>query len=116
MTVVAVAPAAPYQARALAARLPFKLYLDQQRLVQDALQMDRPGFLAWLTNLRGWRHYLHSFIRNRRQGRITGHHSNLPAVAIIEPDGTISFLHRGTSMGDYPTVAELLDRLDGGNS
>ena len=113
---VAVAPAAFYQAVALEAKLPFPLYLDRQQQISNIFGLDRPKLLAWILNLPAWMRYLRALLRNRRQYRITGHFSNVPAVAILDRHGSIAYLHRGSSIGDYPAVTEVIEHLRRGNS
>ena len=113
---MAVAPAAFYQAVALQPKLPFPLYLDPEQKLSDIFKLRRPTLLAWIINLPAWMRYLRALLRNRRQYRITGHFSNVPAVAIVDAHGSIEYLHRGGSIGDYPAVADVIERLRRGNS
>ncbi len=113
---VAVAPAAPHQAVVLQSRLPFPLYLDDRQQVSEILDLRRPKLLEWVMNVRAWLRYLRALLRHRRQYRITGHFSNVPAVAILDRRGSIDYLHRGRSIGDYPAMTTVLDRLRDGNS
>ena len=106
-----MAPAARSQAVALQLKLPFPLYLDEGQQVRDFLELHRPGLLEWITDLRAWARYLRALLRNRRQYRITGHYSNVPAVAIVDREGTISYLHRGRGIVDYPPLSEILSRV-----
>ncbi len=108
---VAVAPAARAQAAFLQSKLPFALYLDEQQQIREILELHRPRLVAWLADLRAWWRYLRALLRNRRQYRITGHYSNVPAVAILDRDGAITYLHRGRGIGDYPPLAEILSQL-----
>ena len=113
---VAVAPAAFYQAVALEAKLPFPLYVDRRQQISNIFELDRPKLLTWILNLPAWMRYLRALLRNRRQYRITGHFSNVPAVAILDRHGSIDYLHRGRSIGDYPAVTEVIEHLRRGNS
>ena len=115
-TVVAVAPAAFHQAIALRPKLPYPLYLDPDQKISDIFELRRPKLLAWIMNLPAWIRYLRALLRNRRQYRITGHFSNVPAVAILDRNASIEYLHRGSAIGDYPAVTEVLERLSRGNS
>lgn len=106
-----MAPAARRQAVSLQSKLPFPLYLDEEQQLRDVLELHRPGLLEWITDLGAWWRYLRALLRSRRQYRITGHYSNVPAVAIVARHGTISYLHRGRGIGDYPPCSEILNRL-----
>ncbi len=108
---MAVAPAAHGQAVSLQQRLPYPLFLDEQQKLRDFFELRRPGLFEWITDSRAWWRYLRALLRNRRQYRITGHFSNVPAVAIVDRDGSIAYLHRGTGIGDYPPVADIVGRL-----
>ncbi len=55
--------------------------------------------------------WVRAFLRHRRQYRITGHYSEVPAVAIVSAAGTVEWLHRGRSVGDYPALAGVLQHL-----
>jgi len=110
-TVIAVAPAALSQAASLQAKLPFQLYLDEKQQIRDLLELHRPSLLEWITDLSAWWRYLKALARHRRQYRVTGHFSNVPAIAIIDRQGTISYLYRGRGIGDYPTLSEILTQL-----
>jgi len=69
----------------------------------------RQSLLRYVLNLRAWLRWLWAFVTNRRQGKITGHHSNLPGVAIVLSDGSVPYLYRGTGIG--APVAEILAAL-----
>ena len=115
-SIVAVAPASQHQAEKIEPRLGFPLYLDEAQHVREVLGLHRPSLIRWLTNLPGWLRYLRGLLRVRRQGRITGHFSNVPAVAIISKGGDVEFLHKGRTMGDYPKLRDVLGQLEVGNS
>ena len=70
------------------------------------------GYAGWLMGSRTstWRRYLRS-VGRARQGRLTGDILQAPGVAIIEPPGTLRYLHRGRTLGDYPSLSEILDAL-----
>jgi hypothetical protein len=112
-TVVAVAPAAHRQAVALEPKLQILLYLDPAQQISNIFELVRPTLFEWITNLPAWARYVRALLRNRRQYRITGHFSNVPAVAILDRFGAIEYIHRGRAIGDYPPIAEVLARLRG---
>ncbi len=111
--IVGVAPAAAYQARHLmATSIPFPLYLDPGGALHDALGIRRQGLLRYLGNLPAWWRWLRAFLRHRRQGRVTGHHAILPGIAVVDRDAEVTFVHRGTGLGDYPPLDEVLAALE----
>ena len=65
----------------------------------------------YLFNLRAWGRWLWAFLTNRRQGKITGHYSNLPGTAIVDGSGEAQWVHRGTGLGDHPPVERILRHL-----
>jgi hypothetical protein len=112
-TIVGIGPAAAHQARHLRANgIPFPLVLDEGGEVAAALGLRRQSLARFAFNLRAWTRWLGSFIRHRRQYRITGHYSEVPAVAIVRAGGAIDWIHRGRGIGDYPPVSEVLRRLE----
>ena len=52
-----------------------------------------------------------AFARNRKQGRITQSYAVLPAILVVDADSTVTYLHRGTGIADYPPLAEVLSEL-----
>ena len=109
--VVAVGPAARYQAARLSETLPFPLLLDPEFSLHKALKLRRQSLLAFFLNIAGWVRYLKAFGRHRRQGRFTGNPRNLPAVAIVTPGGEVQWLHQGRSVADYPEPARVVAQL-----
>ncbi len=110
--IVAVGPAAGYQAQHLMdTTIPFPLLLDQDGAVSHALRLNRQRLLTFVFNLRAWVRWVGAFIRHRRQYRITGHYSEVPAVAIVAAGGEVVWLHRGRSIGDYPKIEHVLEQL-----
>lgn len=100
---VGVGGAADYQARYLMEHgIEFPLLLDPQHSLYTALDVRR---IRWWMLLHPvtWRNYLLA-ARRARQGRITGHPLQAPGLAIVDTDGTIRFLRRGKTLGDYPTI------------
>jgi hypothetical protein len=109
--VAGIGTAAPHQARHLMKRsIPYPLYLDPGRRAYDALGIGTQGWLRYIFNVRAWLRWLRAFVV-RGHGRITGHHSTLPGVAIIGPGDQVHHVHRGRSLGDYPRLGEVLDRM-----
>ncbi|MDH3731733.1 MAG: hypothetical protein OES13_11550 [Acidimicrobiia bacterium] len=108
---IAVGPAAQYQAARLTGVLPYPLLLDPELSVQRLIGVQGQSSLAFYLNVRGWLRYLASFLRHRRQGRITGRRQTLPGVAIVSNHGDVLWLHQGRSVADYPKVSVVLDEL-----
>lgn len=110
--VIGVGGAADYQARALMADgIGFELLLDPDHLLYDALSVGH--FPWWKMLMPGtWRRYLRA-ARGARQGKITGHPLQSPGLAVLDADLRIQFVHRGETLGDYPTIESLLEVLRG---
>jgi AhpC/TSA antioxidant enzyme len=110
--VLAVATGADFQARALMRDgLPFPALLDPDKNLYRALGIQRIRWRQWLRPST-WRRYLRS-IRRARQGRLTGDILQAPGIVIIDRDRTVRYLHRGTTLGDYPPLVVVLDALRG---
>ncbi len=109
---VAAGRAAPYQARRLGDRgVPYDLFLDPGRALAGRFGLRTRSLPGYLFDLRAWLRWIAAFLRHRRQYRITGHYSDVPAVAITTGDGTVAWLHRGRALGDYPPIGSLLAAL-----
>jgi hypothetical protein len=107
---LAVATGADFQARQLMEEgLPFSALLDPEKNLYLALGIERIGWHQWLRPST-WRGYLRS-IRRARQGRLTGDILQAPGVVILDPKRTVRYLHRGTTLGHYPALAEILAAL-----
>lgn len=111
--VVGIGPAAPYQAARLksSGRVPFPLFLDPDRAAYEALAVGRQPLFRYIFNLAAWMRWVRGFLRTRRQYRITGRYSVLPAVAVVDAAASPMWVHRGTGIADYPPVAEVLRRV-----
>jgi hypothetical protein len=108
--VLAVATGADYQARKLMADgLPFPALIDPDKQLYRALGIERIHWDQWFRPST-WRRYLRS-LGHARQGRLTGDILQAPGVAILEPPGIVRWLHQGRTLGDYPSVTEILDAL-----
>ena len=108
--VLAVATGADYQARKLMADgLPFPALVDPGKNLYHALGLERIRWDQWFRPST-WRRYVKS-IGHARQGRLTGDLLQSPGVAILEPPGVLRWIHRGQTLGDYPTLNEILDAV-----
>ena len=111
-TVIGVGPKAPYQAERLVADgYPFPLLLDPDYHLGTAIGVGRQSLAGFLFNLRAWARWLWAFLTNRRQGKITGHYSNLPGTVVVNATGKVLWVHRGTGLGDHPPVDRILEQL-----
>ena len=95
----------------MATTIGYRLYLDYDRKLYGALGVTSQSLFAFVFNLAAWIRYLRALARNKRQYRITGHYSTLPAIAIILPDGRVPYLYKGTGIGDYPPLQVMLEQL-----
>lgn len=68
--------------------------------------------IRYLLNLLAWWRWLRAFVLNRNQGRLTGHFSTLPGIAVVTAEGEVTYSHRGSGLGDYPPLKEVLCALD----
>ena len=105
--VIGVATGADSQARQLMDNgIPFPLLVDPERNLYRALGLDH---IRWWRLLQPstWRRYLRG-ARGARQGRLTGDLRQAPGVAIIDPDRRLRYLYRGTTLGDYPQLGDVL--------
>lgn len=111
-TVIGVGPKSPSQAaRLIGSGYPYPLLLDPDYNLGNAIGVGRQSLARYLFNLRAWSRWLWAFLTNRRQGKITGHYSNLPGTAIVDADGEVHWVHRGTGLGDHPPVHRILRHL-----
>ena len=106
--VVAIGPTADWQARRLADDgVPFPLLLDPERRFVHAVGLGRMRWRQWLSP--AWAGNYFGAARRAGQGMVSIRDvTRLPGVVIVDPEGTIRWLHRGTTLGDYPTVEEVI--------
>ena len=109
--VLAIGTGAGYQAEHLMRDgMPFDCVIDPDANFYAAVGIGRVGPTEWLRPSVISR-YVAAWRRGGRQGRLTGDWRRLSGVAIVDSDRTIRYLHRATSVGDYPPVAELVGAL-----
>ncbi|GMQ94851.1 MAG: hypothetical protein BMS9Abin12_2361 [Acidimicrobiia bacterium] len=116
-SVIGVAPAAAYQAEGLmSSSIPFNLYIDTEQAVGKRVGIGKQSLREFFFNLPAWWRYIKALVKTRRQGRITGHYSNLPGITVVDGTGDVTYVYRGTGFGDYPPLetvqAELKSTLD----
>jgi hypothetical protein len=105
---LAVATGAHYQAqRLMDSGTPFPCLVDPERRLYRALGIERIGW-GRFAQPDTWRRYLRS-VGKARPGRITGDPRQAPGVVVLAPDRRVLYLHRGTTLGDYPPMAELIE-------
>ena len=108
--VLAVATGADFQAGQLMRQgLPFPALVDPDKNLYRALGIERIHWDQWFRPST-WKRYLGS-VGRARQGRLTGDILQAPGVVILDPQRTIRYLHRGTTLGDYPPLADVLNAL-----
>lgn len=108
--VVAVATGAGFQARQLMEEgLPYPALVDPEKNLYRTLGIERIRWKRWV-EIDTWRKYLRS-VRRARQGLPTGDILQAPGVVILDPDRTVRYLYRGTTLGDYPPLAVILEEL-----
>jgi hypothetical protein len=114
--VLAVGTAAGWQAEALMhgtpdrAPLGFPCVVDPDHNLYRALGLGRVAWYEWATP-RLWRNYLGAYRRGARQGKVTGDIHQKPGVAVIAADRTLRWLHRASTVGDYPALSTVVDAL-----
>jgi hypothetical protein len=110
--VIGIAPAAAYQAEHLMeTSIPFDLYIDRELLVSERIGIGRQSLSGFLFNMPAWWRYVKALATNLRQGRITGHYSNLPGIAVVDASGEVTYAYRGTGLGDYPSLEIVIGEL-----
>jgi hypothetical protein len=108
--VIGVGTGADYQARELmAGGVPFTLLVDPERNLYRALGLDHIRWYRFLQPTT-WARYLRAAGR-ARPGRLAGDVRQAPGVAIVDTAYRLRYLHRGTTLGDYPPVGEVLAAL-----
>jgi len=111
--VIGIAPATSYQAEHLMnTSIPFRLYVDEGQLLRDRIGIGKQSLSRYLFNVPAWWRYTKALARNHRQGRITGHYSNLPGICVVDAQGVVTWAHRGSGLGDYPSLAVVMAELD----
>jgi hypothetical protein len=107
---LAVATGAGFQAAQLMRDgLPFPALCDPDKNLYRALGIDRIRWHQWVRP-GTWRRYV-AALGGQRQGRLTGDILQAPGVVILDASGTVRYLHRGRTLADYPSLAEILDAV-----
>lgn len=111
VAVVAVAGAADFQARWLRDEkgVSFELLLDPDHRVREVLGMGRIAWWRYLLPTTWWK-YLRA-ARRGRQGRISRPDAAMtPGLAIVDK-GVVRHIHRRVTLGDLPSVDDVLAHL-----
>ena len=116
--VIAVGTGADFQARRLMEQglggraVPFPCLVDADANLYSALDIGRVDWSHWLRPdvlaryVRAWR-------RGTRPGKVTGDVRRLSAVALVDRDRRVRFLHRSATVGDYPSIEDVLAVVPG---
>ena len=106
-----ISVAADYQASHLMeTEIDYELLLDPDRNFKSAaLGVANLKLWTYLTPKAAWRYLKWMFAA--RQGKPTAGLSEPPAVAIIDTDGAVRYVHKGETLGDYPPIDEVMARL-----
>lgn len=117
---IGVGTGATWQAAALRERgITFPLLSDPDRRVYERLALPRGSWAQLLRPASAWR-YARWALRNLRgghgQGRFTGDVAQLPGTAVLDAEGALVWLHRGEGLGDYPSLEETLEAVEGASA
>ena len=111
--VIGIAPASAAQAENLmSTTVPFQLLLDPDQLVGARIGLGKQSFACFVLNVPAWWRYLKAFFSGNWQRRITGHYSNVPGVCVVDAQGFVTYIYKGSGLGDYPPLETVLDELD----
>jgi peroxiredoxin len=88
--------------------IPFPLLVDPERKVNGALEL--PRRLSVVLNPRGWWTYARAIAHGNRQGRVVDPFQ-IPGLALLDAGAEPAWVHRGTALGDYPPLDEVIARL-----
>ncbi len=108
--VIAVGGSADYQAKALQPDFPFPLLLDSEHVVRERVGLGTLSAMQMLSPKSVWR-YLRSIRSHTAPGRITSDREQTPGVVIADTDLAVAWIHRGGSLGDYPSIATVRDEI-----
>ncbi len=110
--VIGVAPAASHQAEHLMETgIPFDLFLDPEKRVSRRVGVGKQSMARLVFNLPAWLRYVRAILSGNWQRRITGHYSNLPGIVVVNSSGEVTYAHRGTGLGDYPSLESVMAEL-----
>jgi hypothetical protein len=111
--VIGLAPASAAQAEHLMdTTVPFQLLMDPEHLVSTRIGLGKQSLSCFVLDMPAWRRYLKAFFSGNWQRRITGHYSNLPGVCAVDALGNVTYVYKGSGLGDYPPLETVLAELD----
>jgi hypothetical protein len=87
--------------------IPFPCLVDPECQLYRAVGIDRIGWARFLQP-GTWRRYFRS-VGKARPGRITGDPRQAPGIVVLARDRRVLYLHRGSTLGDYPPLVEVLE-------
>lgn len=88
----------------------YELLVDPDRNFKSrALGVRRLRLWTYLLPTVWWRYIKWAFAA--RQGRPAAGLGEPPAVAIIDTAGVVRYVYKGETLGDYPPIEEVMDRL-----
>jgi hypothetical protein len=110
--VVAVGGSADYQARWLREKkgVTLPMLLDGQQVIRTSLEL-ADLTTSEMSSGRGWANYGKAMVSGFRPQRPTRDARRSPGVAVFGPGLELRWLHRGSALGDYPSVDELIEAV-----
>lgn len=88
----------------------YELLLDPDGSYKAAIGADQLALTTYLMPHVWWR-YLRG-LRRARPGMVTAGLRHAPSVAIVDRAGVVRYRRIGTTLGDYPPMAEVLTALE----
>ena len=107
--VVAIAGSAAYQARWLRETkgVTLPMLLDADERVRSVVDLGNLSTTSWVKP-KGWRNYLGSMNRGFRLQIPTSDALKAPGIAVFDKDFSVLLVHRGETLGDYPSIDDLV--------
>ncbi|MCH7841836.1 MAG: redoxin domain-containing protein [Chloroflexi bacterium] len=93
-------------------QLPFPILSDPERDVYSAYSLAQGSWLKIFSPKTVWTYVKH-FARGRRYQHAASDWKQLGGDFVIGEDGTVLYEHRGQTPSDRPTVASLIEKLQG---
>ncbi len=86
------------------------LLLDPEQRVRSLVGL---GDLSTrqLARSRGWVDYARAIGNGFRPQMPSEHARSAPGIAVFDPSFSVSWVHRGEMLGDYPTIDELIEHV-----
>jgi hypothetical protein len=109
--VIAVGTGSATQARRLMENgMPFPCLVDPPQRLYRLLGLRRVG-LATLLDPTTYLNYWRAWRRGARQGQVTGDPRQLPGVAVLDADGRLRWRYTSRTIGDYPSLTDVIAEL-----